>query len=212
MGRKAIDIKGNVYGRLTVLKKATLDKDRRRNSGSRWHCDCECGNKTISDSYDLRKGITKSCGCLAEIKRVKSVTTHKKSNTKLFGVWTGMLSRCYNPKETHVSKYYRDKNITVCGDWRNDFMSFYEWAIENCYREGLSLDRIDGNGNYEPGNCRWADSFLQNSNKSNNVFIEINGVTKTVSQWARQSGINRATIDSRRRAGKQGEELIEKVK
>lgn len=211
MGRKAIDITGNVYGELTVIKKATLSKERRRATGSKWHCICSCGNETITDSWHMRNGKTTSCGCLPEAKRLKSVTTHGKSKNKLFGVWSGMIDRCRN-KNNKIAKYYVNKDITVCDEWKEDFLVFYEWANKNGYEEGLTIDRIDGNGNYEPSNCRWVDMFVQNSNKSNNVYLEINGVTKTVSQWSRFSGVNRSTINSRFLAGEEGEELIKKAR
>lgn len=98
--------------------------------------------------------------------------------------YNSMLTRCYG-KDVACQKYYADKGITVCDEWLLDFKNFYSWALNNGYSNELSLDRINNNGNYEPDNCRWANIFQQNNNKSNSHKVEFDGIILTVTEWAR---------------------------
>lgn len=123
---------------------------------------------------------------------------HNLSNSKIYGVWHGMIQRCSNRK-SKCAKNYVLKGITVCDEWKR-FVSFYEWAIANGYREGLTLDRINSNGNYCPENCRWVDRYVQNSNTSRNVFLTYDGKTMTISQWSRELGIARNSLYERIKA------------
>lgn len=123
---------------------------------------------------------------------------HGMSYTKIYGVWHGMIQRCNNAREK-AYKNYGGKGICVCNEWQ-EFIPFYEWAMANGYKEGLTIDRIDSNGNYEPTNCRWVDRFVQNSNTSRNRYLTYNGKTQTLSQWARELGIVRSTLIGRIKA------------
>lgn len=122
----------------------------------------------------------------------KKYEKHGKSYTKLYGVWHAMIRRCESPNAKSAKNYYL-KGIKVCDEWKI-FPNFYEWAMNNGYREELTLDRIDSNKNYSPDNCRWADRFVQNSNTSRNVYYTYNGKTMTMAQWARELGIARNTL------------------
>lgn len=107
---------------------------------------------------------------------------HHKSNTRLFHIWCGVKQRCYY----HKHKQYKDyggRGIAVCDEWLRDFMNFYNWAITNGYRENLTIDRIDNNGNYEPNNCRWVTIKQQQRNKSTCRNITINGETHCLMEW-----------------------------
>lgn len=95
---------------------------------------------------------------------------HGYSKSKLYKILNGMKNRCYN-KNAYNYSYYGGRGITICDDWLNDFMTFYDWAINSGYKEGLSIDRIDVNGNYEPNNCRWKTSKQQCNNKRNNIKL-----------------------------------------
>jgi hypothetical protein len=107
-----------------------------------------------------------------------------------------MKQRCYN--ENHSSyKRYGGRGITVCDEWKNDFVEFRNWAINNGYKDGLTLDRINNNGDYEPSNCRWATLLEQANNKSNNRYITYDGETKTYSEWCRIKNYNRHLIQER---------------
>ena len=124
---------------------------------------------------------------------------HRLRNTRLYSIWLTMRSRCNNPNTINY-KYYGGKGIKVCNEW-DSFAVFHEWAIRNGYSEGLTLDRISSDKNYEPTNCRWISLPDQQRNRSNNIYITINGVTKCGNEWARQYGIHYATARSRHDSG-----------
>jgi len=128
------------------------------------------------------------------------------SRTRLYRIWESMKRRCYNPDERQA-RYYR--GIQVCQEWQK-FLGFKEWALANGYKEGLglSIERIDYYGNYEPNNCKWIPFKEQNINKRSAHFIEINGVTKTLTQWSREYGIGESTIRMRIKYGWSGERLL----
>lgn len=125
---------------------------------------------------------------------------HGGAKTKLNKVWRNMKDRCYNPNNKRYP-HYGGRGIIVCQEWKEDYVSFRDWAIRNGYQVGLSLDRIDNNGIYCPQNCRWIDSVTQNNNFSRNQFITFNGVTLSISQWAKRTGIHRNTLDFRLKHG-----------
>lgn len=115
---------------------------------------------------------------------------------RLYRIWANMKSRCYNPKATRFN-CYGGKGVSVCDEWRNSFQIFHDWAVANGYSDNLSIDRIDGNGNYEPGNCRWVQPEIQSNNLSVNRRITCNGTTRTLAEWSVITGINRRTIAAR---------------
>lgn len=112
---------------------------------------------------------------------------------RLYSIWNGMKIRCYNDK---CERYYRygGRGIKICDKWRNDFQSFYDWSMDHGYSDDLTIDRINNDGNYEPGNCRWATLQEQQHNKSNNIFITYNGKTQDIKQWAEELGIYYQTL------------------
>lgn len=174
---KFIDITGKRFNKLTVISRA---ESRRQPSGklvTYWNCKCDCGNIRQVRGCDLKDGHIKSCGCL--LKR------HKKSNTRIYTAWNHIIQRCYN-SNCKSYKNYGARGITMCDEWLEDFMNFYNWAMRNGYRDDLTIDRIDVNGNYEPSNCRWADDFTQRRNKRNSRYFSINGETKVLADWAKQ--------------------------
>lgn len=137
-------------------------------------------------------------------------TKHGKKNTKLYPVWCAMKERCYNTNNKKYSRY-GGRGIVVCDEWKDDFQSFYDWSIANGYREGLTIDRIDNNGNYEPANCRWLTRAEQNRNYSRNHLITYQGETKCLTDWADEFGINRGTVLYRLKAGKTLNEVFSTV-
>ena len=184
---KLKELTGLRFSRLTVIKRVGND-----NRGlPRWECKCDCGNTTFVSGEKLRKKRIKSCGCL-----LKEITMqHKLSKTRLYRIWVSMKSRCENP-QMQGYKYYGGRGVTVCDEWR-EVIAFYEWAINNGYKDGLTIDRIDVNGNYEPSNCRWATAKEQSNNRTNNRLITYNEKTLTISQWADETGIKQNTLNKR---------------
>ena len=193
------DISGQKFGRLTALFPIAGIRP------IKWHCMCECGNEVDVSGCSLRNGTTKSCGCYKR----ELHKTHGLTDTKLHGVWRGMLQRCYYQK--HVdNKWYLSKSLEVCDEWRYDFASFYDWSIKNGYRDGLSIDRIDNSLGYSPENCRWSTPQEQANNRSTNINITYQGRTQTLKQWATELGIKYGTLYYRTTHGKSFGEAIKK--
>lgn len=173
------DITGKKFGRLTVL--GISHKGERRKYF--WKCRCDCGNEIIAEGSNLKSGNTKSCGCLNTERRISRQKKHGMFGTRIYGIWNGMHMRCED-KNIPLYERYGAKGISVCKEWKK-FENFYNWSIENGYRDDLTIDRIDYNGNYEPSNCRWVDNITQANNTSRNLYIEYNGETHTLAEWSR---------------------------
>ena len=194
-----IDLTARKYGRLSVIGRFDV-----RHRVTRWECLCECGNIRIVGSHALQSGHSKSCGCLNREISQQANKKHgqTKSNhtavTPEYRTWCGILQRCTNPKNTHYDRY-GGRGITICDKWRNDFMAFYEDMGKR--PAGTTIDRIDNNKGYEPGNCRWADKKTQQNNLSNNVVITHDGITMTLPMWAERLGIKKSCLDARIRRG-----------
>lgn len=192
-----MDIKiGQKFGRLTVVKRI----ENRKSGHSAWLCKCDCGNYKEVTTCHLKDNHTKSCGCLKNKYNAKS--------KRLLNIWRNMLERCDNSNRND-RKYYHDKGITVCEEWR-DYKKFEEWSFDNGYADNLTIDRIDENGNYEPNNCQWITMREQQRKKLGNIWIEYNGETKILTDWAREYGINRATLQSRLEMGYTFDEALKK--
>lgn len=157
---KLIDLTGQKFGRLTATKCVGRNKHR----DCLWECKCECGEITTVTAHNLINGLSKSCGCYRSETTAAKNTIHNLRYSKLYTVFYGMKKRCYYCKAINY-KYYGGCGITICDEWRNNFQAFYDWAIDNGYADGLTIDRIDVNGNYEPSNCRWVTMAEQNKNK-----------------------------------------------
>ena len=120
---------------------------------------------------------------------------HGEGKTKLYRVWSSMRDRCNNPRCKDY-KYYGAKGIRVSPEW-DEFLEFKRWALRNGYQEGLSIDRIDLDGNYEPRNCRWVTWDIQMNNMSSNHTIEYNGETHNLTEWAKIKGIDPRVLEAR---------------
>ncbi len=195
---KAIDIAGQRFGFLVALSEAGRDPKR---GGALWLCQCDCGRTHIVKSHALRKGHTRSCGCQHIALIVAKTRTHgHASNGRCspeLSTWRGMVRRCTNPRDAAFPSY-GGRGITVCERWH----SFEAFIADMGPRPpGRSLDRIDNNAGYEPGNCRWATATEQQNNKRDNRPLEHDGRTMTLSQWAAETGLKMATIWARLRKG-----------
>lgn len=200
---KFIDLTGQRFNKLTVIGRA---KSRRQPCGklvTYWNCICDCGNETVVMGKYLKNGHTKSCRCLhierakEQAKRMsKKNIKHNKSNTRLYHIYQGMLNRCYL-KEHKYYKNYGGRGITICEEWRNNFMNFYNWAIKNGYQDNLTIDRINNNGNYEPKNCRWITIREQSENRRTNTLYEYQGEMKPLKFICEKLNVKYATIRKR---------------
>lgn len=195
-----IDLTGQRFGRYVVLSR---DNDSVSPSGRHrvmWKCLCDCGNIKIVHGSSLASGSVVSCGCYkAELKRALLMThggTVGGKPTRLYKVWDGMKARCYNPNKAYYS-IYGGRGITMCDEWHYSFEKFRDWALANGYEDGLTIDRIDNDGNYCQENCRWATVSQQNNNKSTSHYLTYNGETKTIMQWAEATGFSFHAIYSR---------------
>lgn len=197
-----IDMTGKVCGRLTVLKFLGTGSDQL----SRFSCRCECGKETIVTGKSLRSGNTRSCGCV----RGESTRTHGATSglkpTRTYRSWQDMKKRCYNPKHEKYSRY-GGRGIIVCERWIDSFENFLADMGERPL--GMTIDRWPNkDGNYEPGNCRWSTQKTQTNNRSTNVHITVNGITKTLAQWADSTGIKLGTIWYRLHKGWKPDDII----
>ena len=181
-------LKGQRFGRWTLTGNYKRDRHNRY-----VECLCDCGTKKYISHYNLKKGISTSCGCYRSEQIIKntihgesSTSTHKMS--RLYRIWAEMKTRCYNPNDSRYARY-GGRGIVVCNEWKNSYPMFKKWATTNGYTDDLSIDRINNDGPYSPENCRWADRLTQANNKCNSRFIEAFGRTLTLSQWAREYDI-----------------------
>ena len=160
------DLTGQRFGRLVVIGRAGHSKKRE----ILWLCLCDCGKTTTVPGFNLRIGNTGSCGCLNSEMAKKRNTTHGKSRSRLYGVWSGMRQRCCNPSSPRYFQY-GGRGILICDEWLHDFQAFYDWAMANGYDENAprgqcTIDRIDNDKGYSPDNCRWVSMKVQRHNRS----------------------------------------------
>lgn len=184
---------GKKYGRLSVEEFVDVI-----NNASRLKCKCDCGESCIVRLGDLQSGDTKSCGCLARETFNEMITSHGLSTHHLYDTWNDMIQRCYNENAPNY-KYYGGRGIRVCDEWRSSPSSFIEWAEQNGHSKGLTLDRGNNDGNYEPDNCRWVTMTVQNRNQSNTLLTEgkasaIRSDDRPTAIIAKQYGVSTTTI------------------
>lgn len=190
---RLIDLTGMRFGRLTVVSRGPNVVTPSGNKYRRWHCVCDCGNRTLPRAHSLRSGNTRSCG-----RHCKASPNWRPGarGTREYRSWSGMMQRCFNPNNNHYP-YYGGRGITVCDRWRNSFEAFLEDMGPR--PKGTSIDRWpDKEGNYEPGNCRWATPAQQATNTRANIMIDIGGgVDASLSEWCRVFGLNVGTVYGR---------------
>lgn len=197
---------GDRYGSLVIIKE--IDEhicpngDRKR----KVLCQCDCGNTTTSMLSHLRGDKATSCGCTRN--------KHNLSRHPLYRVRQSMIQKCYNPKD-RSAKYYSERGIIICDEWINSFMAFYNWSITNGWKRGLTIDRINNDGNYEPSNCRWTTPLVQANNQRSNIKITYKGNTYiSLTSLCRSLGIIHKynTIFSRLTSGKTIDKAVVNLK
>ena len=156
-----VDFKPTLIKDLGMIFTAEYNKQKRRYGI--YKCGF-CGSEFKANTYDIKSKHTKSCGCYRKRRVSKTHKTHGLSNTRLNRIWSNIKSRTLNIK-TKQFPDYGGRGINICDEWKNDFMSFYNWALSNGYSDKLSIDRIDNDGNYEPNNCRWTTKTIQGRNQ-----------------------------------------------
>lgn len=197
---------GEKYGNLTIIN---FDHERRTPNGTLrryMNCKCDCGNICIVSLNSLRSGKTKSCGCIKGQKQ----RGFKYNYPHLYPVYDNIMKRCYR-KNDNGYKFYGARGIKLCDEWLNNRDSFYEWALLNGYKDGLQLDRIDVNGNYEPNNCRFITPKENARNRRSNRIIYHNGVKYVFSEFCETFNISkrRSALYRYVKKGFTSDELIE---
>lgn len=206
---RGVDLTGQRHGRLTVIKKAD-------HGYTWWICKCDCGKIIELPAYKFY--YNKSCGCLEkENKDTLSQKTvkHGKTKTKLYSIYCGIKTRCYNPHYKYYSRY-GGRGIKVCEEWLNSFLEFEKWAYENGYDDSLigkkqSIDRINLDGDYEPKNCKWSNQTEQVRNRSNSRWVIYKGEKVNPYDFAKMFDItNKVYIYRHLDNGETGEQILEK--
>ncbi len=164
-----VEMVGKRFGRLLVLARADSTDGR-----AHWLCRCDCGNTSTPNGKQLRRGLANSCGCGVGESARKRFTTHNLSGTPEFFIWAAMIDRCTRPKNKDW-EYYGGRGVTVCERWRKSFADFIS-DMKRRPSARHSIERMDTNGNYEPGNCKWATPDEQSRNRRKYFGITFNPV------------------------------------
>lgn len=192
---KKENLKNKTFGKLLVLEEGKDKISPKGKRSTQWKCKCECGSEIVVTSNNLKRGHTKSCGCIS--KKKPHNYKHGKVQSRLYNIWSNMKQRCYNSKNKSFLDYGA-RGITICTEWKENFDFFYNWAIKNGYADNLTIDRINFNGNYEPNNCRFISKEEQARNKRNNHNITICNETHCMSEWSRILKISVETIKNKK--------------
>lgn len=185
------DLTNRRFGRLTAIKHIGFNKW----NNAVWLCKCDCGKEHQAASGKLLQGKVSSCGCHAKDLHIKQLQKHgitTGGKPRTLTIWSGMKARCLNPNATSY-KNYGARGVKVCNEWM-EFEKFHNWAIQNGYDEGLQLDRIDNDGNYEPTNCRWVDRTTNMINQRRNRIITIDERSQPISYWIKELRLTRSTV------------------
>lgn len=190
MGKERVNVIGKRFGRLVVLSHS-------HDIGYRKYflCQCDCGKKVTVLKQNLTCGRQISCGCL-KTERIVNLNKLPAGYARLGRIYNAMKKRCYDPSS---NRYYRygARGIRICDEWLSDINAFREWAVNNGYKDGLTIDRIDVDADYSPENCRWITKEEQLQNTSRSVHIEFNGKTQTLAQWAHELDMPTSTLHNR---------------
>lgn len=164
-------------------------------SKPRWFAVCKCGCSRVVavDVHSLCRGVS---SCCKSCQISEATKTHGMSKTRLYKVWAQMKQRCTNPNFEHWMDY-GGRGIGICQEWFDSFEAFRDWALSHGYADGLTIERKDNEGNYEPGNCEWIAKARQQFNKRSSVMLTFDGRTMCVAEWAAELGFKRITLYAR---------------
>lgn len=196
MARPVTDITGQKFNRWTAVRFIEV-----RNHNAYWLFRCECGTEKIYKAAYIKTGVSKSCGCFhneisSQSRKYKDVERDESNIPVLYRRYYGIKQRCYNPNHDSYMRY-GGRGIKMCDEWKDSFQAFNDWAYANGYEEGLTLDRIDVDGDYCPENCRWVDMRTQLNNTRKNVYIEYMGRKLTIPEWAHELNMKESLIRHR---------------
>jgi hypothetical protein len=183
------DLTGQRFGRLTVISQGENQQHHLT-----WICKCDCGKQVIALGCNLLGGKTKSCGCIRKEMLSNKQATHRLSKSSLYHIYYTMIARCCKPNSISY-KDYGAKGIRVCDEWLKSFESFRDWAFENGYVNGLSIERKNVLGNYSPDNCTWIPRSKQNGNKRNTHYVTYKGEKMCLNYLAKETGLTRKIIN-----------------
>lgn len=189
---KTIDAIGKKFNMLTVLSVHHKDES----SHVYVNCVCDCGKHKVLRLSHITSGHTISCGCQGKGYASKNEHGLSHKEHRLYSIWNTMRYRCYN-KKSEKYKDYGARGIIVCQEWKQDFLSFYNWSMSNGYFQGASIDRINNDGNYEPTNCRWVSPAQQQRNTRRTIYATYQGVTKPLITWCEELNLPYYTIRAR---------------
>lgn len=187
--KRTKEMTGMRFGSLEVMGYAGNSPGKARIA--LWECKCDCGSIKTYYGTALRNGTTTSCGCTASEKSSAAMTKHGKHGTRTYITWKAMKNRC-TCETSPDYELYGKRGITVCERWMESFENFIEDMGER--PAGMSLDRIDSNGNYEKSNCRWVTTIAQSRNKRNSVFVEYRGEKMTLAEFGEKIGMDRRNV------------------
>jgi ribosomal protein S16 len=185
---------GTRYGRLTIIGWGGMNAAGR----CTWRCLCDCGTEALVAGGQLRAGLVKSCGCLMR-EQTRAMTKHGMHRSPEYRTWAAIIQRCHNPKSS-AHEFYGGRGISVCGAWRRSFVAFYA-DIGPKPSRAHTLERVRNDGDYEPGNVRWATMHEQARNRRDNRKVEVLGLIMPLCDWAEVTGLRPGCMTSRLRAG-----------
>lgn len=192
-----------VTGQIFINNSIILEKI----NNQRYLIKCSCGNEFVAQPSNTN-GLCRKC---ALKKRSKDYQKHGDNYvgnvSRLYRIWIGMRSRCFNNKDT-AYKNYGGRGIKICDEW-NEYLNFKEWSLDNGYKDTLSIDRINNNGDYEPSNCKWSNSKQQANNKRSNKYYTYNGETLNIKEWSIKTGIKERTLKYRKSKGWSIKDMLE---
>lgn len=200
MIRTMKDRTGKIYGRVRIVGFSHKEKGRQI-----WNGICTCGKKRGFDINALENGMTRSCGCLSMERKKSGLNqmVHGDARvghvSRLHNIWRGILKRC-SAKNSPAYLNYGGRGISICDAWR-DYRNFKKWSAANGYDDSKSIDRINNDGDYEAGNCRWVDKKTQARNRRSSRLIEIDGIVRCLQEWSDMAGVCCGTISHRIKRG-----------
>lgn len=203
------DITGRRFGRLLVLTHDHIHYFPSGGGQHFWKCECDCGKTTVANGSSLRRGVTKSCGCLGRERLAEYRNKHGKWGSKEYWAWALAKNRVTNPRNAQYSNY-GGRGIRMSDEWLASFAQF-DADMGPC-PVGLTLDRIDNDGNYEKNNCRWASYTVQARNTRTTAKITHNGETLSFAEWSEKTGINVNTLRVRYHQGMRPPDLFRPIK